>query len=183
MDRKSTKKITVKTKSDPASIAMKAGIIVGVLIILVIGANFLIGQNTGNLGSPGNTYTHDDIFTMCIDHATIARHYHWNLEIYLNGEKYTMPSNIGVQSNCMRPVHTHDTSGTVHVELPDGAESMTPSVGDFFQIWGQTLAPNELLGQQGSLTVTLNGQSYDAASMGDYTPNDGDTIVLSLNSS
>ena len=183
MKRKSSSKITVKSKSDPTGLAMKAGIIIGVLLVIVIGANFLIGQNTTKSpGSLGTTYSHDDLFSMCIEHATVASHYHWKLEIFLAGEKYTIPANIGIQSGCMRPIHTHDSSGTVHVELPEGAESLKPTVGDFFTIWGETLAPNELLGRQGVLKATVNGQTYNAANIADYAPRDGDTIVLTLES-
>ncbi len=183
MKRKSSSKITVKSKSDPTNLAVKAGIIIGVLLVIVIGANFLMGQNTTKSpGSPGTTYSPDDLFSMCIEHATIAKHYHWELEIFISGEKQNIPANIGIQSNCMRPIHTHDISGTVHVELPEGAGNLKPTIGDFFTIWGETLSSSELLGQQGVLKASINGQTYNAAVIVDYAPSNGDAIVLSLES-
>src|SRR3989475_4379207 len=45
-----------------------------------------------------------------------------------------IPANIGFSSDCARPLHTHDTSGTIHVET-DVNQNYT--IGDFFLIWGK----------------------------------------------
>jgi len=45
-----------------------------------------------------------------------------------------IPANIGLSSSCARPLHTHDTSGTLHVET-DVDQNYT--IADFFLIWGK----------------------------------------------
>jgi hypothetical protein len=47
-----------------------------------------------------------------------------------------IPGNVGFDNTCARPIHTHDTSGTLHVET-DVNRNYT--VGDFFLIWGKLL--------------------------------------------
>lgn len=45
-----------------------------------------------------------------------------------------IPANTGFDASCARPLHTHDTSGTIHVET-DVNRNYT--VGDFFLIWNK----------------------------------------------
>lgn len=47
-----------------------------------------------------------------------------------------IPANVGLSANCNRPIHTHDTSGTLHVET-DVNRNYT--LQDFFLIWGKSL--------------------------------------------
>ena len=62
----------------------------------------------------------------------------------------------------MKPIHSHDASGKLHVELPKNY-GRTPTLGDFFAIWsewaGQTieLNRNTLLGETGSVLLSSNG--------------------------
>ena len=47
-----------------------------------------------------------------------------------------IPANVGLDATCTRPLHTHDVSGTIHVE-PAVDHNFT--VGDFFLIWNKVL--------------------------------------------
>lgn len=72
----------------------------------------------------------------CVEHAGLGMHIHPQLQITEDGKQVLMPANIGLEANCMRPVHTHDVSGTIHLEFPTKHDFQ---LKDFFQIWGQPL--------------------------------------------
>ncbi len=50
-------------------------------------------------------------------------------------QRQYIPANIGLLPNCNRPVHTHDDTGTIHVETD---QDINYTIGDFFLIWGKT---------------------------------------------
>lgn len=80
---------------------------------------------------------------MCVQHSGLGIHNHAQLAITILGSPYTIPANVGiVSSTCYRPLHTHDTSGTIHIELP---RPRTVHLSDFFAIWGQTFSRNQVL--------------------------------------
>jgi hypothetical protein len=62
-------------------------------------------------------------------------HFHPVLAVYVDGKKITVPANIGIDPNLppteMAGLHTHDDSGTIHVENADA-----PTLGQFFDIGG-----------------------------------------------
>ncbi|WNY34216.1 hypothetical protein Q9Q99_01415 [Curtobacterium flaccumfaciens] len=51
-------------------------------------------------------------------------------------------------------IHTHDTSGIVHVESPT---KQTFTLGQFFDEWGVSLGPEHVGGLRGELTVWVDG--------------------------
>lgn len=55
-------------------------------------------------------------------------------ELTLPKDYILIPGGVGFSSTCARPLHTHDTSGTIHVET-DVNQNYT--IGDFFLIWGK----------------------------------------------
>ncbi len=55
-----------------------------------------------------------------------------------NEYSIVIPSNVGIVS-CGKPLHTHDASGTIHVET-DVDRNYT--IGDFFLIWGKIFNSN-----------------------------------------
>src|SRR5438093_7229872 len=59
---------------------------------------------------------------------------------------------------CSSDLHTHDTAGTIHVESRVTREY---TLGEFFQIWGQTFDGQQVLGhvaQQGHrVRMVVNG--------------------------
>ncbi len=46
-------------------------------------------------------------------------HHHVRLFIFVDGKPVTVPMNIGLSQTAASPLHTHDTTGTVHVESAD----------------------------------------------------------------
>jgi hypothetical protein len=70
-------------------------------------------------------------------------HFHPLLKVYVNGKQIQVPANIGIDPTQdamqMAGLHTHDTSGTIHVEGVSGAR-----LGQFFSIWGVRLSARQL---------------------------------------
>jgi len=72
----------------------------------------------------------------CIPSENMPFHLHAYLNVTLNGEPFTVPANIGITSDCVKPLHTHDTNGTIHVEF---VKPTRFSLGIFVELWGLNL--------------------------------------------
>ena len=67
-----------------------------------------------------------------------AQHIHAHLDIYVHGAKVTVPAEIGIPpTGGITILHTHDTTGIIHIESPDATDKYT--LGEFFDIWGVKL--------------------------------------------
>lgn len=64
-------------------------------------------------------------------------HLHPYLQIWVEGRNVTIPADVGIIQNggCLQPVHTHDASGILHIELTQAEASGSWSLADFFTIW------------------------------------------------
>ena len=102
----------------------------------------------------------------CLDsHANLAMHTHPFMELVLNGTAVSIPSNLGIDTtacpNAMHLLHTHDTSGKLHVE---GYDAFTPTAELFFAVWNlsypdsTTLDPLFLDAQ--NVSITVDGATY-----------------------
>jgi hypothetical protein len=73
----------------------------------------------------------------------LAFHIHQHLDLYLNGKRVVLPAGIGIAANSSSPfiteVHTHDTSGIIHVE---SATKRDFTLGQLFGEWGVRLTAN-----------------------------------------
>ena len=83
-------------------------------------------------------------------HANLSQHIHQKLTIVVDGQSVELPANIGIARNCLAEVHTHDSTGTIHVESVLAVKNF--SLGQFFQVWGQ---PFEREGY--NLEMTMSG--------------------------
>ena len=66
----------------------------------------------------------------CLDLNNISTHIHVHIE------GMDIPKNIGISPGCFMPLHTHDTTGWIHLE------SSTPrefTLRQFFEIWGKPI--------------------------------------------
>lgn len=63
-------------------------------------------------------------------------HIHVHLSIWINGQQISVPQGTGIASDgsCFYWLHTHDTTGVVHIEAPQIA---TLNLGNFLDIWGK----------------------------------------------
>lgn len=69
-------------------------------------------------------------------HADTQLHIHSYLTVWYNGKEVTMPANLGIANGRMAHLHTHDTTGTVHMESPLGLKF---TLGQVFTLWGVPL--------------------------------------------
>jgi len=84
-------------------------------------------------------------------------HIHQHLDVFVNGKKVQVPALIGIDSSAgfLTELHTHDTSGVVHVE---SATNRNYVLGQFFGEWGVKLTQNCLGQYCGSLKWWVNGK-------------------------
>jgi hypothetical protein len=77
------------------------------------------------------------------DPSDTVFHIHANLEVYTDGKKQTVPQDIGIDSGSqyLASLHTHDTSGVVHMEA---VQPYPFKLGQFFTIWGVPFTTTQL---------------------------------------
>jgi len=105
----------------------------------------------------------------CLRNDLPVKHFHIHLEIWLDGKRVTVPAGIGVgrpwgtdqtgfisTGSCFAWIHTHDTTGVVHVFTQVGKSD---TLGQVFSVWGQPLGERGALGYSGNLAVLVNGRS------------------------
>jgi hypothetical protein len=150
-------RIVARAPSRPLRITRLQTIIVIVLILAGVGGYYLATHSSG----PPPPLP-------CISGAGQAYHWHTQLTITSGGNPVTIPADIGISFTCMQVLHTHDTSGLIHIEPDTPAQARVYSLGDFFAVWGKPF---------GSPTrMTANGTAVNPSpSQGLYN---GETIVL-----
>ena len=89
------------------------------------------------------------------EHPSQNYHVHSHLSIFLDGVALAVPEDIGIvqltpTTECSYTLHTHDSSGKIHVEA---AAPGTFTLGTFFDIWGQPLGPDNVAGLTGKPIV------------------------------
>nr|BBH92581.1 hypothetical protein KTA_07800 [Thermogemmatispora argillosa] len=98
----------------------------------------------------------------CDASEQVAVHYHAHLSLYINGQPVQIPANTGIASDCIYWLHTHDTTGVIHIEAP---QNQRFTLGQFFDIWKNEFPqlgngfPSQL-DQSTGWTVYVNGQLY-----------------------
>jgi hypothetical protein len=100
----------------------------------------------------------------CGPSEVLTRHEHAHLTILIRGQIKTVPAFVGITASQICWLHTHDTSGIIHVEAGD---SRALTLGDFFAVWrqplGATVIDDERVGTGESIQTTVNQQAYAAA--------------------
>jgi hypothetical protein len=111
--------------------------------------------------------------------AQLAEHIHPHLTIIINGQTQAIPAGIGIPlgQDGAHPLHTHDSSGTIHVE---STQQLPFRLEDFFTIWGQEFNRHDILGHSTNahhrLTMTVDGRRSTA--FGSLLLQDGQQIVI-----
>jgi hypothetical protein len=85
-----------------------------------------------------------------------ALHIHAHLDVIANGAAVQVPSDIGVDDahHKISPLHSHDTTGVIHIESPD--KSATFTLGQFFKEWEVSLSTDHVGGLTADATHHLN---------------------------
>jgi hypothetical protein len=91
-----------------------------------------------------------------------AYHVHAELFVYVNGKQITVPANFGIdpQGRFIAPVHTHDTTGIIHME---STKPYPFTLGEAFDIWGVKFSDTQLGGYRAGvngnvLQLWVNGK-------------------------
>lgn len=97
---------------------------------------------------------------LCIQEGVtqLAQHIHPHLTITVNGAQETIPEDIGILGGCTAEIHTHDTTGQIHVESPRAHEQFT--LGQFFTVWGKPITRpgyDVIVGATGVTTPEFSG--------------------------
>ncbi|MHB8577104.1 MAG: hypothetical protein ACYDCQ_17465 [Dehalococcoidia bacterium] len=74
----------------------------------------------------------------CESSEQLTYHVHAHLGLIANGQVVLIPAMIGInnQQQCIYWLHTHDTTGVIHIEAP---ASRAFTLGQFFDVWHQPL--------------------------------------------
>ncbi len=90
----------------------------------------------------------------CLDpEVMLQQHQHATLQIVVDGVLEKVSADIGASETCHFALHTHDDTGTLHVE----AQDIYPyTLGDFFRVWQKPIQRKEY-----SLTVFVNSSPYE----------------------
>jgi len=146
-----------------------------VILLVVGGVWFVSTQST----SPYNANT--PVTEMCMQqHSGFARHDHALLTITIMGANYQIPGDIGITPECMRPIHTHDTTGQIHVESPVPHEF---TLRDFFLVWGQPFSSSQILSSStgGGRTITMTVNSVPNSSYENFVfPHETDATKTNI---
>jgi len=114
-------------------------------------------------------------------------HWHPVLTIIMNGSPVTVPAQIGIDQSLwkdhsldqygigMSPLHTHDTTGTIHVESNTVRDF---TLHEFLAIWGQPSDGSAINGHPVT-SLTLDG-IQEASPTSDVVLKDGEKIVMTL---
>ena len=125
------------------------------------------------LASPASTATGKTVDGISCDTAEQSvYHIHAHLTVFVNGAARQVPAAIGIpgaqaentptgpfiaSGSCFYWLHTHAADGIIHIESP---VHRTYTLGDFFDIWGQPLGPDQVGPAHGPVTALYNGQVY-----------------------
>ena len=140
-----------------------------VILILLLGVSLFLWKT--------RTINEGPITQQCVRHGPKGIHIHPHLEILIDGIPQKIPADIGVISiSCMRPIHTHDDSGILHIESKMIQDF---TLGDFFAIWNKTIHKScifEYCTGQGTLRMYVNGQENNEFE--NYIMRDKDEIKI-----
>lgn len=106
-------------------------------------------------------------------------HWHPELSIDIKGAKQEISANIGIGIN-HQPMHTHDTTGVLHLEIQGFVTKDGTKLGRFFKIWGKEFNSNCIFdscnGPGGKVKMLVNGR--ENTEFENYPMQDKDKIEL-----
>ncbi len=140
----------------------------GGLAVFVVALTFVAGLATRQRPkppAPDLPYTGPVDGIQCQTGEMLQYHIHSHLDIFIGGQAMTIPGNTGIYNTpagqCLYWLHTHDTTGVIHVESPTKA---TYTLGNFFDIWGMPLATDDLAGHLAAagtqIRAVVNGKAW-----------------------
>lgn len=148
---------------------------VGTIVVLLVIVGAVIYFNSASKSSSAQTlsapefaqYPNIDNKVGCDQQEHNDFHVHAHVSIYINGTLATVPANTGIAADqssgnvtCFYWLHTHDTSGVIHIEAPGQNDFV---LGNFLDVWSQEFSqlgyPTQL-GSSSGWTAYVNGKPY-----------------------
>lgn len=159
--------------------------VIGALVLVVVGGGGS-STSTAQAGAFGQHFNGLEERRLAAGVPTMSEpgsgeHFHPVLAVYANGEKVTIPVNIGIDPNLppseMAGLHTHDELGTIHVE-----NATDPTLGQFFEIWGVPFDRDRLgpYRADGKSMVRMWVDGKPSQAFGALALADGQQIVVSF---
>lgn len=111
-----------------------------------------------------------DPLYQCIESDNLPYQAYVTVSINVDARPVELPANIGILEDCMRPIHTHDRSGLVHV-VYDEAHDFT--LGHILWYWGFEI-------QKYDATVYVNGLEQEKYL--DIVMRDGMSVIMDFKS-
>ena len=161
--RRSAQRAAKQQKQQDLQLARRSGRItlfsflgVGIVIIAAIVGVVIYNQKqpqTETIVNPSYPPV-DSIY--CDSLEQLAYHIHTHLSIYINGTLSPIPQNVGIASDgsCYYWLHTHDTTGVIHIESPTQKDY---TLGNFFDEWSTNFSS---LGYPSQLALTAGWQIW-----------------------
>lgn len=88
-------------------------------------------------------------------------HWHSKLTITVKGQKQEIPADIGIGAT-HRPIHTHDSTGVIHLEMQGLVRKDDTKLSQFFKIWGKEFNSNCIFdkcnGYEEKVKMSVNGK-------------------------
>jgi hypothetical protein len=128
---------------------------------LTTGAAAAAGTAMPPWPAPTQTAARAQLAGLSLGPMGTAQHYHVHLDVIVAGQTVPVTANIGVdpQSGMMTGLHTHDTSGVIHIEAAKDNDRFT--LGQLFTEWNVRLSRARLGGLRvahgKTLTAYVNG--------------------------
>lgn len=115
----------------------------------------------------GKKSTATDVLCL-VPNVPLVQHVHPVLKIETDGNEEAISGDIGL-GVCERAIHTHDTSGIIHVEAQDRRQH---TLNDFFSVWGRSI-------ERKGYTVTITVDGAPSTNGGVFVLRDGQKIIIS----
>jgi hypothetical protein len=162
---------------------------VAVVVAVVIATTG--GDSRGGSGSPAAAASSAQLLARTkaadvplLDAEGFATHTHTQLEVVVDGKKKQVPAYIGIDTSTgkIAALHTHDTSGLVHLE--SAKEHDTFTLEQFLTVWGMPKDAAARCAFFGATSpCTLSVTSKDSGAVGlDVELADYDTLTLTVTS-
>ncbi len=116
----------------------------------------------------------------CGANERFERHAHAHLTIVIRGEQRPVPANIGITASSICWLHTHDSTGIIHIESGDNRAF---TLGDFFSVWRQQLSTTQIGAERvgrGETVKAFENQKEWSGSPEAIVLDNKDDIVLEL---
>ncbi len=106
-------------------------------------------------------------------------HWHPRLAIFIKDKAQEIPANLGIGA-VHNPMHTHDSTGVIHLEFQGVVRKNDLYLGRFFKIWGKQFNENCIFeycnGPDGKIKMTVNGTENNEFQ--NYPMRDSDQIEI-----